>query len=276
MRPWRCCNTASALMCMIVMSYAQQAGAKTSVVLPRVASVSGLPALVQQAMITGRDGTWSVAYNGSSYWSFNDTWLSSSNLEGRSLISNSLLWTNNLNASAGITLTYNHLDAAGAPMELFPFTDDERAFTFGTVGPNPTAQTNTPSGLGRFSPSREFRQRKSTILLPSQAWLGGRWRMEFDRRRDSYGGARPRHLSRDGHTRQPIGSDAHVACSRRRKPVCKRRNHRAIRQLSLHAVLPRGLHHWQSTVRLRRREVDVVVLRWKRRARYPAMVVEPS
>ena len=128
MRPLRWRNTASALMCMIVMSYAQRAGAQNSVVLPRIASVSGLPALVQQAMITGRDGTWSVAYNGSSYWSFNDTWLSSSNLEGRNLISNSSSWTNNLDASAGITLTYNHLDAAGAPTEFFPFTDDERAF----------------------------------------------------------------------------------------------------------------------------------------------------
>ncbi len=128
MRPLRRCNTASVLMCMIVMSYAQRVGAQTSVVLPRVASVSGLPALVQQATITGRDGSWSVAYNGSSYWSFNDTWLSSPNLEGRNLISNSLSWTNNLNASAGITLTYNHLDAAGAPTEFFPFTDDELAF----------------------------------------------------------------------------------------------------------------------------------------------------
>ena len=122
------CSTASGLMCMIVMSCAQQAAAQSSVVLPKVVSVSGLPALVQQASITGRDGTWSVAYNGSSYWSFNDTWLSSFNLEGRNLVGNSLSWTNNLDASTGIALTYNQLDAAGAPTEFFPFTDGEKAF----------------------------------------------------------------------------------------------------------------------------------------------------
>ena len=90
--------------------------------------MSPLPALVQQASITGRDGTWSASYNGSSYWSFNDTWLSAANAEGSNLVSNSLSWTNKLDASSGIRLSFDHLDASGAPTEFFPFTDDEKAF----------------------------------------------------------------------------------------------------------------------------------------------------
>ena len=124
----QCCKAASLFICTIGLSSGQLAAAQNAPVPPKIVSVSELPPLVQQRQITGRDGTWSVAYNGSSYWSFNDTWLSSANLEGRNIVSNSLSWTNKLDASAGITLTYNHLDAAGAPTEFFPFTKDEKAF----------------------------------------------------------------------------------------------------------------------------------------------------
>ena len=88
---------------------------------PPVQSVTSLGLVAQNPLVQGRDGTFTAAISGTSYWLFNDTSLTKNNAEGTNFISNSLSWTNNLNATQGITLNHDYLDNTGVPTEFMPF-----------------------------------------------------------------------------------------------------------------------------------------------------------
>ncbi len=96
--------------------------------IPRLAAATPMGTVIQNAHVIGRDGTWSAAINGNSYWSFNDTSLNELNAEGANFISNTRSWTNGLDASNGITLSNDYLDSSGLPTEFFPFTAAETQF----------------------------------------------------------------------------------------------------------------------------------------------------
>jgi hypothetical protein len=96
--------------------------------IPTVVSTVPMGLVMQNPDIMGRDGTWSAAIKGKSYWSFNDTPMYHPNAEGENFISNTRSWTDNLDASNGINLNHDHLDSIGMPTEFMPFTADEIAF----------------------------------------------------------------------------------------------------------------------------------------------------
>jgi hypothetical protein len=96
--------------------------------IPNVVSTVAMGTIKQNPNVMGRDGTWSVKLKGKSYWLFNDTPMYKANAEGANFISNSLAWTDNLDASNGINLNHDHLDASGLPTEFMPFTTDEKLF----------------------------------------------------------------------------------------------------------------------------------------------------
>jgi hypothetical protein len=95
---------------------------------PRVISVTELGPITQNEVIRGRDGAQSALVDGRPLWTFGDTILSVPGHDGDSWADNTLSWTDDLDASDGITLTGDHLDATGAPTEFLPFTSQERRF----------------------------------------------------------------------------------------------------------------------------------------------------
>lgn len=96
--------------------------------IPTVVSANAMGTVTQNSHVIGRDGNWSAVINGKSYWSFNDTSMNVANAEGENFISNTRAWTDNLNASNGITLDNDYTDAKGMLTEFVPFTADEAAF----------------------------------------------------------------------------------------------------------------------------------------------------
>ncbi len=95
---------------------------------PRYPIVEDLGAIQQNAMIRGRDGLFSALIDGKSCWTFGDTSLNGFNASGLNFFSNSLSWTDNLNASNGIFLNHDYLDSSQAPTQFIPLTDDEVQF----------------------------------------------------------------------------------------------------------------------------------------------------
>jgi hypothetical protein len=104
--------------------------------------------VIQNSHIIGRDGTFSAAINGKSYWSFNDTSMNATNEEGENFISNSRAWTDNLDASNGIDLDHDFLDSQGMPTEYMPFTAAETAFN-AAHGNQSGCSTSTDSLCGQ-------------------------------------------------------------------------------------------------------------------------------
>jgi hypothetical protein len=96
--------------------------------IPNVVSTVPMGTVKQNADVMGRDGTWSVKIKGKSYWLFNDTPMYRENAEGSNFISNSLAWTDNLDASNGIDLNHDYVDSTELPTEFMPFTADEKQF----------------------------------------------------------------------------------------------------------------------------------------------------
>ena len=72
--------------------------------LPKVLSVTELGTVQQNAVITGRDGTFSAPYGGASYWSFGDTAMRRANASGVNFIANTLSRATSLQAAPGIVL----------------------------------------------------------------------------------------------------------------------------------------------------------------------------
>jgi hypothetical protein len=96
--------------------------------LPRVQSVKKLGLVRQNPVITMRDGTQSALFRGKSVWTFGDTAMSVAGTNGSNWNNNSLSWTENLDASHGITLEHDLTDSSGVPREFLPETRDEATY----------------------------------------------------------------------------------------------------------------------------------------------------
>ncbi len=106
--------------------------------LPKVLSVTELGTVQQNAVITGRDGTFSAPYGGASYWSFGDTAMRRANASGANFIANTLSRATSLQAAPGIVLDQDYLDSSKTPAAFIPLTDAEQAYN--------TAHATLPGG----------------------------------------------------------------------------------------------------------------------------------
>lgn len=95
---------------------------------PKIEAIVPMGTVTQNPLIYGRDGTFSAVIGGRSYWAFNDTSMRAYNVDGHNFISNTLAWTDSLDASKGIYLNHDHLDKTGVPIEYMPFTAEEQQF----------------------------------------------------------------------------------------------------------------------------------------------------
>jgi hypothetical protein len=107
--------------------------------IPPIQSVTPMGTVTQSPLIQGRDGTFSALLNGRSYWLFDDTTMTKDNASGNNFIDNTLSWTTNLDASQGITLSGNYLDATGVPTEFMPFLPWELDYNAAHSSKNCTA-----------------------------------------------------------------------------------------------------------------------------------------
>lgn len=98
--------------------------------IPPVLSVTPLGTVAQNPVIYGRDGAISALIFGKSFWTFGDTPMSVAGQEGNFWDDNSLSWTDNLDASNGITLDHDYLDSTGAPAEFLPYLSWERQYNY--------------------------------------------------------------------------------------------------------------------------------------------------
>lgn len=103
-----------------------------------VARATDLGPLEQSAAIQGRDGGYSALLWGASVWVYGDSILSVEGEDGSSWRNNTWSQTADLDASDGITGFSEVTDSLGAPRELFPQTDAERAFNTAHSGPDCT------------------------------------------------------------------------------------------------------------------------------------------
>lgn len=97
---------------------------------PLVISITDMGVIGQNPVIYGRDGAVSALINGRSMWTFGDTTMSVPGVEGHFWDDNSLSWTDNLDASHGITLDHDFLDRTGAPSEFLPYLKWERDYNY--------------------------------------------------------------------------------------------------------------------------------------------------
>jgi hypothetical protein len=86
--------------------------------------------------ILGRDGGYSVFFQGQSVWLYGDTFLAQPNSQGFTLISDSWSYTSDLTAKGGITGFQEPFDSTGAPVMLLPETPAEQAFNAAHNGNN--------------------------------------------------------------------------------------------------------------------------------------------
>lgn len=98
--------------------------------IPPVLSVTPLGTVTQNPVIYGRDGAISALVDGRSIWTFGDTPMSVAGVYGDFWDDNSLSWTNNLDASKGISLDHDYLDGTGAPGEFLPYLDWEAKYNY--------------------------------------------------------------------------------------------------------------------------------------------------
>lgn len=105
---------------------------------PSVSSVqvTDLGTLPTNPDILGRGFAYSAEFQGYSVWIYADTSLKSPNADGRTLISNSMSYTADRDASDGISGFQDHLDTSGAPAMLIPETADEQKFNSDHYGNN--------------------------------------------------------------------------------------------------------------------------------------------
>ncbi|MEP7347527.1 MAG: DUF4185 domain-containing protein, partial [Gemmatimonadaceae bacterium] len=99
-------------------------------IIPGVASAIDIGTVVQNAKINGRDGAISGKIGNKSVWTFGDTPMNVPGIGQHNWVDNSLSWTTNLDASNGITLTNDLLDATGAPAEFLPYTSFEAQYNY--------------------------------------------------------------------------------------------------------------------------------------------------
>jgi hypothetical protein len=104
-----------------------------------VVSARAIGIVTQPAVVSGRDGGESRLLWGRSVWVFGDTVLGAPDEEGSTWHHNSLSFTDDLDASDGLTLDIRP-DAAGAPAYAVPPTAEEKAFNDAHQG-DPCAET---------------------------------------------------------------------------------------------------------------------------------------
>lgn len=98
--------------------------------LPLVQSVTPLGTVTQNPVVNARDNAESALFHGKSIWAFGDTSMSVPGAKGTYWDDNSLSWTTNLDASGGITLDHDLVDATGAPREFLPYTPAETKYNY--------------------------------------------------------------------------------------------------------------------------------------------------
>ncbi len=114
----------------IVSARADGTDPTTAPPLPPIESVTSLGIVQQNPVINMRDGTQSALFGGKSIWTFGDTSMSVPGVHGTHWDDNSLSWTTNLDASNGITLDHDLVDATGAPREYLPYTPQEAIYNY--------------------------------------------------------------------------------------------------------------------------------------------------
>ncbi|MGK3997721.1 DUF4185 domain-containing protein [Sorangium sp. So ce1024] len=100
-----------------------------------VRAARDLGPLAFEPVIRGRDGGYSARWGDRSVWVFGDTTLQAPGEDGSTWRSSTFCATDDLDASDGLSRLAEPLDAAGAPGELLPFTEEERAFNLAHFGP---------------------------------------------------------------------------------------------------------------------------------------------
>jgi hypothetical protein len=130
----------------LAIAPAMTALAQSAPPIPSV-TVTTLPIVQQNPAVLERDGTYSTAINGISYWAFNDTALSAPNASGQNFFSNSLSWSTSLSAPNGITLNQDQVDSSGLPTQFIPFTAQEAKFNSEHAGSGKSCQVK-PCGEG--------------------------------------------------------------------------------------------------------------------------------
>jgi hypothetical protein len=98
--------------------------------LPLVQSVAPLGLVHQNAAVNARDNAESALFKGKSIWTFGDTSMSVPGARDTFWDDNSLSWTTHLDASGGITLDHDLVDATGAPREFLPLTQAEARYNY--------------------------------------------------------------------------------------------------------------------------------------------------
>ena len=137
---------AFAAAAVLALALPSAAGAQSAPPIPAV-SVSVWPTVKQNPAVLERDGTYSAAINGLSYWAFNDTALNHANASGENFFSNSLSWSTSLSAASGIDLNENQVDPSGYPAQFIPFTPQEAQFNSAHAGSGTSCKVK-PCGEG--------------------------------------------------------------------------------------------------------------------------------
>lgn len=84
--------------------------------------------------ILGRDGGYSALFQGHSVWLYADTFLGKPDVTGRNFISNTLSYTDSLNAAEGITGFKERLDSVGSPTMVLAETAAEQSYNLAHYG----------------------------------------------------------------------------------------------------------------------------------------------
>lgn len=93
-----------------------------------VVSAYDMGTLDSAPSIRGRDGGYSALIDGRSIWLYGDTFLEWSDVHGRTFLSNTWSWTEDLEANDGIAPFLEEVDAVGAATDFFPQTQEEWDF----------------------------------------------------------------------------------------------------------------------------------------------------
>jgi hypothetical protein len=93
-----------------------------------IGSVRDLGAVESSSLVLMRDCGFSAIFQGKSVWVFGDTFLEYANVDDRRLLCNSWSSTYDLDAGDGIAGFEESVDEVGAPLELFPLTEEEELY----------------------------------------------------------------------------------------------------------------------------------------------------
>jgi hypothetical protein len=129
------------------------------------ATVTVMPTVAQNPVIDGRDGTYSAAINGFSYWAFNDTAMKQANASGQNFFSNSLSWSTSLSAANGIDLNMDQVDSSGLPAQFIPFTAREAAFIAAHAG-SPCQQKPCGESLAIWPGPIVYNPANRQVIIP--------------------------------------------------------------------------------------------------------------